>query len=143
VTVPEDDPRLTELGELLVQSHESCKVQYDCTHVQTDALKDLCLECGALGARQTGESTNKIILKSGENVGRKLGTLTCIPGGGWGGAVISLVLVSKAEDFLKEVKKRYGPYQDLSEEKVLEAAFATLPGSGAGVYVVGGGEVKQ
>ena len=52
-------------------------------------------------------------------------------GGGWGGAIISLVETSKANQFLDEVKSKYGPYQGLSEEKVKEAAFAT-PGCGAG-----------
>ncbi|RSH93929.1 galactokinase [Saitozyma podzolica] len=117
-SIPEDDPRLKELGQLLIDSHTSCKDQYDCTHKQTDALKDLCLASGALGARQTG--------------------------GGWGGAVISLVPISEAESFLNRVKKQYGPYQGLSDAKLDEAAFVTLPGSGAGVYVVNGdGDVRQ
>jgi galactokinase len=65
-------------------------------------------------------------------------------GGGWGGAVISLVPISEAESFLNRVKKQYGPYQGLSEAKLDEAAFVTLPGSGAGVYVVNGdGDVRQ
>ena len=54
--IVESDPRLAELGNLLIQSHESCQYLYDCTHPQTDALKKLCLEVGALGARQTGRS---------------------------------------------------------------------------------------
>lgn len=53
-------------------------------------------------------------------------------GGGWGGAVVSLVPMSKTEDFLEKVKRMYPLYKGLSEEEVDEAAFATLPGSGAG-----------
>jgi galactokinase len=60
-----------------------------------------------------------------------------ILGGGWGGAVISLVKTSEAEAFLDRVKKAYGPYQGLSKEAVEAAAFATLPGSGAGSKLCG------
>ncbi|KAI9637939.1 ribosomal protein S5 domain 2-type protein [Dioszegia hungarica] len=106
------DPRIAELGKLLVESHTSCKELYDCTHAQTDALKELCMNAGAIGSRQTG--------------------------GGWGGAVISLVHTSQAEAFLGTVKEEYGPYKGLSEEKLHEEAFATIPGCGAGVYLVEG-----
>lgn len=51
-----DDPRVKELGELLVQSHESCRDVYQCTHPQTDELMELSMGCGAIGARQTGMS---------------------------------------------------------------------------------------
>ena len=47
--------------------------------------------------------------------------------------------VSKAQSFLEEIKRRNPPYQGLSAATIDEAAFATLPGSGAGIYVVNGG----
>lgn len=100
------DPRVAELGKLLVQSHMSCKDVYECTCPETDELMRLCMECGAIGARQTG--------------------------GGWGGAVISLVQEDKAQAFLADVKAKYSKYQGLSEAQQHEAAFATLPGNGAG-----------
>jgi len=46
--------------------------------------------------------------------------------------VVSLVPLSKADVFLEKVKRSYPLYQGLSEEDLDEAAFATLPGSGAG-----------
>lgn len=99
-----------ELGRLINGSHESLRDLFECTVPQVEELRDLCLKHGALGARQTG--------------------------GGWGGAVISLLPVGEVEGFLAAVKRDYKPYAELSESEIEEAAFATLPGVGAGVYTV-------
>lgn len=64
------------------------------------------MELGALGSRQTG--------------------------GGWGGAVISLVPVDQAAAFLDAVKTSYEPYQALDEVELDSNAFITKPGVGAG-----------
>jgi galactokinase len=58
--------------------------------------------------------------------------LADVLGGGWGGAVISLVHTDQAETFLKTVKEKYEPYKGLSVERLHEEAFATIPGCGAG-----------
>ncbi|ORY28308.1 putative galactokinase [Naematelia encephala] len=105
-------PSLETLGQLLDESHSSCKYLNDCTVPQTDELQQLCKSQGALGSRQTG--------------------------GGWGGAVISLVKIQEQEKFLKAIKSNYGAYKGLSDVKLNQAAFATLPGNGAGVYVIDG-----
>ena len=97
---------MAKLGQLINESHESCRDIYECTVPQTDRLQEVCLAQGALGARQTG--------------------------GGWGGAVISLVPVSQVTEFLTKINAAYKPFEGLSEAEVDEAAFATLPGSGAG-----------
>lgn len=99
-----------ELGELLNGSHLSLRDQFEATVPEVETLRDICLENGALGARQTG--------------------------GGWGGAVISLVPVAAVDGFLESVKAAYKPYAGLSDEELEDAAFATLPGVGAGVYAV-------
>ena len=46
--------------------------------------------------------------------------------------MIALVNVSEVPGFLERIKESYEPYKSLSEEKLQENAFATLPGSGAG-----------
>ncbi|ORX33774.1 ribosomal protein S5 domain 2-type protein [Kockovaella imperatae] len=112
----ESDPILKQLGDLITQSHASCKDVYECTCDETDQLQQLCLAQGALGARQTG--------------------------GGWGGAVIALLPVSQVEGFLKRIKGSYEAYKSLTEEGVEQAAFATLPGSGAGIYQIQGSTIS-
>lgn len=46
---------LTKLGALINASHASLKDDYDCTVDSVDTLQQMCLECGSLGSRQTGE----------------------------------------------------------------------------------------
>lgn len=99
-----------ELGALLNASHESLRDLFDATVPQVETLRDICLRNGALGARQTG--------------------------GGWGGAVISLLPADKVPAFVKSVTEQFDGYQGLSKEKLDEVAFASMPGSGAGVYKV-------
>lgn len=99
-----------ELGALINGSHESLRDLFECTVPEVEALRDVCLKHGALGARQTG--------------------------GGWGGAVISLLPIGEVAGFLDAVKRDYAPYAALSAAELEEAAFATLPGVGAGVYTV-------
>jgi galactokinase len=95
-----------ELGQLLVESHNSCQGDYDCTHEQTDLLQSICMRLGAIGSRQTG--------------------------GGWGGAVISLVHIEQAAEFLAALKAEYAPYQKLDAAELGNNAFITRPGVGAG-----------
>lgn len=111
---------LQELGQLLTQSHESCRTLYDCTHKMTDQLQQLCLRNGALGSRQTGTT-----FAACRGLANRVG-------GGWGGAVISLVLTSDVPEFLRRIKETYEPYRDLDLEKLEASAFASLPAVGAG-----------
>ncbi|AAW46834.1 galactokinase, putative [Cryptococcus deneoformans JEC21] len=97
-----------ELGALITASHVSMRDLYEATVPEVDDLQALCLQCGSLGSRQTG--------------------------GGWGGAVISLLPSNRASDFLREVRKMYSLYRGLSVDELDKAAFITVPGSGAGFY---------
>lgn len=108
---PSEDARTLELGKLLDGSHESLRDQFNCTVPEVETLRDICLAHGSLGSRQTG--------------------------GGWGGAVISLLPVERVHEFVASVKAGFPAYASLSTEELEEAAFATLPGVGAGVYPVG------
>lgn len=107
------DARVVELGALLNQSHESLRDLFDATVPEVEELRDLCVANGALGARQTG--------------------------GGWGGAVISLLPVDAVPSFLETIKSQYSAFKTLSPQELKEAAFATMPGVGAGIYKVDGG----
>ncbi|KAL1411058.1 galactokinase [Vanrija albida] len=112
ISNPADDPRAWELGALLNGSHDSLRDLFEATVPEVEELRDLCNKHGALGARQTG--------------------------GGWGGAVISLLPVQDVPAFLDTIKKSYPPFANLSPKELEDAAFATLPGVGAGVYQVNG-----
>ncbi|KAH9510988.1 N-acetylgalactosamine kinase [Dermatophagoides farinae] len=61
------------LGQLMIESHESCRDLYECSSPQLDELVALALENGAIGSRLTGA--------------------------GWGGCTVSLVYEENAQDF--------------------------------------------
>ncbi|XP_051653205.1 N-acetylgalactosamine kinase isoform X3 [Manacus candei] len=97
------------LGELMNQSHISCREMYECSCPELDRLVDICLQFGAIGSRLTGA--------------------------GWGGCTVSMVPTDKLSMFLKNVKKSY--YQTDGQRLAGEnnSLFATKPGRGALVFV--------
>lgn len=68
-------------GRLMVESHASERDDYQITVKETDALTEAALDAGALGARQTG--------------------------GGWGGAVVALVLDEGVEGWCAAITSRF------------------------------------
>jgi galactokinase len=93
-----------KLGLLMNSSHESLKVQYECSHLQLDKLVETCRLLGALGARLTGA--------------------------GWGGCVIALVRKEDEVVFLQRLKESefYGGF----ERHLVDAnVFSTTPSIGA------------
>lgn len=100
--------QLSKLGQLMNDSHTSCRDLYECSHPDLDLLVEISLQAGALGSRLTGA--------------------------GWGGCSISLVPSDKLEAFLKEVgTKFYGKFGDSVAKDT--AMFVTKPGSGAAIFV--------
>jgi galactokinase len=71
------------MGRLMAESHESLRVDYEVSSPELDRMVALANQCpGLIGARMTG--------------------------GGFGGATINLVEVSKAADFALQLSQAYG-----------------------------------
>ncbi|KAL0968677.1 hypothetical protein UPYG_G00270090 [Umbra pygmaea] len=97
------------LGDLMKQSHASCRDLYECSCPELDQLVEICLEAGAVGSRLTGA--------------------------GWGGCVVSMVPTDKVEFFLKSVRELYyapDPHRAALEKHSL---FVSKPGGGAAIYL--------
>merc|ERR1719474_437072 len=72
---------LTKMGNILNESHESCRDLYDCSCSELDELREVCLAGGSRGTRLTGA--------------------------GWGGALLSLVPKADLARFEKTIKEKY------------------------------------
>eukprot|EP01089_Gocevia_fonbrunei_P011231 TRINITY_DN2439_c0_g1_i2.p1 TRINITY_DN2439_c0_g1~~TRINITY_DN2439_c0_g1_i2.p1 ORF type:complete len:366 (-),score=79.51 TRINITY_DN2439_c0_g1_i2:32-1129(-) len=101
----EYDDQLKDLGNLMNESHFSCRDNFDCSSSELNTLTEICRNAGALGSRLTGA--------------------------GWGGWTISLVPTEKLEEFLKVVtEKMY--FSHIAPERGIENfMLATKPGPGA------------
>lgn len=96
------------LGELMNQSHASCRDLYECSCPELDQLVDICLKAGAVGSRLTGA--------------------------GWGGCAVSMVPSEKVESFLQAVRAAYylpDPRRAAMEKQSL---FVSKPGGGAAIF---------
>ncbi|XP_035810463.2 N-acetylgalactosamine kinase [Amphiprion ocellaris] len=97
------------LGELMNQSHASCRDLYECSCPELDQLVDICLKAGAVGSRLTGA--------------------------GWGGCAVSMVPTEKVESFLQAVRAAYylpDPRRAALEKQSL---FVSKPGGGAAIFL--------
>ncbi|KAE8617825.1 hypothetical protein XENTR_v10009206 [Xenopus tropicalis] len=97
------------LGDLMNQSHVSCRDMYECSCPELDQLVDICLKSGAVGSRLTGA--------------------------GWGGCTVSMVPVDKLSDFLSNVQDSYYKLEDRRFALLEKSLFATNPGRGAVVLM--------
>lgn len=97
------------LGDLMSESHASCRDLYECSCPELDQLVDICLKSGAVGSRLTGA--------------------------GWGGCAVSMVPSEKAESFLLAVRESYflpDPRRTAMEKQSL---FVSKPGGGAAILL--------
>ncbi|KAK9449636.1 ribosomal protein S5 domain 2-type protein [Limtongia smithiae] len=110
-TPAEIDTYYASLGAIMLSSHASCRVQYDCSCPELDAVVALAIANGAYGSRLTGA--------------------------GWGGATISLVRKKRVEGLVDALKKEYyyKHFPGISEEQLAEAICVTEPGLGSAVVV--------
>nr|XP_012618972.1 N-acetylgalactosamine kinase isoform X4 [Microcebus murinus] len=97
------------LGELMNQSHMSCRDMYECSCPELDQLVDICRKFGAQGSRLTGA--------------------------GWGGCTVSIVPADKLPSFLANVRESYYQRSDRSLAPEKQSLFATKPGGGALVFL--------
>ncbi|CAB1423805.1 unnamed protein product [Pleuronectes platessa] len=97
------------LGDLMNQSHASCRDLFECSCPELDQLVSICLKSGAVGSRLTGA--------------------------GWGGCAVSMVPNEKVDSFLNAVREAYylpDPRRAAIEKQSL---FVTKPGGGAAVFL--------
>ncbi|XP_065727278.1 N-acetylgalactosamine kinase isoform X3 [Phocoena phocoena] len=97
------------LGELMNQSHMSCRDMYECSCPELDQLVDICRKFGAQGSRLTGA--------------------------GWGGCTVSIVPADKLSSFLANVHEAYYQRSNRSLVPEKQSLFATKPGGGALVFL--------
>ena len=105
--------RLAALGQLMDESHASCRDLYDCSAPPLDDLVGVCKGAGAIGSRLTGA--------------------------GWGGCCVSLVPEEGVEAFIACVRERYyqsekGRADVVSRRPEESYLFKTRPGDGAKVF---------
>ncbi|GFS27869.1 N-acetylgalactosamine kinase-like, partial [Elysia marginata] len=101
---------LAKLGQLMDESHASCRDMYECSHPDLDTLVEICKTNGAQGSRMTGA--------------------------GWGGCAVSIVKSDTVEKLLAAVRKQYYAASPSKAEKVEAALFASAPSAGAAFYSV-------
>nr|XP_046199526.1 N-acetylgalactosamine kinase isoform X1 [Oncorhynchus gorbuscha] len=97
------------LGDLMKQSHASCRDLYECSCPELDQLVEICLQSGAVGSRLTGA--------------------------GWGGCAVSMVPTDKVESFLKSVRELYYSADPRRAELEKHSLFVTKPGGGAAIFL--------
>ncbi|XP_052580860.1 N-acetylgalactosamine kinase isoform X4 [Peromyscus californicus insignis] len=113
------------LGELMNQSHRSCRDMYECSCPELDQLVDICRLAISTGLHFCGH-------RDQWKFGAKGSRLT---GAGWGGCTVSLVPADMLSSFLTNVYEAY--YRRNSRSLALEkhSLFATKPGGGALVFL--------
>jgi len=104
------DEKAKRIGELMNESHASCREFYDCSSEELEKLIGIKIKLGAIGSRLTGA--------------------------GWGGCCVSLVKEAESEKFIQEVMNQFY----LKKENKLAITddldmyiFASYPASGARV----------
>ncbi|CAL8356713.1 unnamed protein product [Lota lota] len=97
------------LGDLMNQSHASCRDLYECSCPELDQLVDICLKAGAVGSRLTGA--------------------------GWGGCAVSMVPSGKVESFIQTVREAYYAPEPRRAAMEKQSLFVSKPGGGATVFI--------
>ncbi|GMG14655.1 unnamed protein product [Phytophthora fragariaefolia] len=107
--------QLQNLGKVMIASHFSCRILYECSCPELDALVDAAISAGALGARLTGA--------------------------GWGGCIVALVNKPDVASFIKQIEVSYYRERGIASVEATNAMFESIPASGADIFVRNGAEV--
>ncbi|WFC94336.1 galactokinase [Malassezia brasiliensis] len=99
-----------KLGSLMNESHESLRINYDCSCPELNAVVEIARKHGSLGSRLTGA--------------------------GWGGCAVHLVPFDHLPSILDALTREYyqAKFPNLDKEQLANALFATQPAQGACVY---------
>ncbi|KVH90195.1 galactokinase-like [Cynara cardunculus var. scolymus] len=107
-----EEEKLKKLGDVMNDSHHSCKVLYQCSCPELEELVKVCRDNGALGARLTGA--------------------------GWGGCAVALVNESLVPQFILNLKEQF--YQSRIDKGMINKSdlglyvFASKSSSGAAIF---------
>jgi galactokinase len=101
-----------KLGDLMNQTQESCRVDYECSCPELDELCRIAREAGAYGSRLTGA--------------------------GWGGCSVHLVPGDKVDAVKRAWEEKYYAKRELSAEQREAAVVVSRPGGGSAVFIVEG-----
>lgn len=104
-----------KLGNLMNETQESCRVDYECSCPELDELCRIAREAGSYGSRLTGA--------------------------GWGGCSVHLVPGDRVEAVREAWEREYYSKRELTAEQREAAVVVSRPGGGSAVFVVEGQEV--
>ncbi|KAI9915400.1 hypothetical protein PsorP6_008124 [Peronosclerospora sorghi] len=104
------ETHLKNLGKLMTASHYSCRVLYECSCPELDALVDAAITAGALGARLTGA--------------------------GWGGCIVALLPKADVSTFMKKIQSIYYNKQGIISAQASKIMFEATPSPGADLFEV-------
>ncbi|KAF0286933.1 N-acetylgalactosamine kinase [Amphibalanus amphitrite] len=100
---------LSRMGQLMNESHASCRDQYECSHELLDTICRIA-EGVAYGARLTGA--------------------------GWGGCTVALVPGDRVDEYISKLKTEFYARRPTAEGLDLDTVvFRTEPGDGAAIYM--------
>lgn len=103
-----NDDIISSLGNLMFESHESLKKQYECSHDNLDLLVDL---------------------------SKKFGVNARLTGAGWGGCIVAICREEEVNGFMDYLTDEfYVKHCNIDRENVPSYLFATAPNDGAAIY---------
>lgn len=105
-----------ELGSIMNDTQESCRVLYENSCPENDDICRIALAAGSYGSRQTGA--------------------------GWGGCSVHLVAADRVEDVKAALVREYFAKRNLTEEQKEQAMVVSRPAGGSALYVVGDAKVS-
>lgn len=101
-----DSKRIHYLGQLLNETQESCRKDYECSCPEVDEICEIARRAGAWGSRLTGA--------------------------GWGGCTVHMLPKSKVEAVSQALKDEYySKLTGLSEEQLAQAMVISKPSNGS------------